>query len=109
MKATIDVRENRGIFSTSWTVECQFQFTEIEHAAIRQGKLAEKTVYSVGGGDYERDVTLGQIMGGTKQTFTTLLAASEDRRFFEETVLPKIKSWLMTVENFGTGSKTIEL
>ncbi len=109
MKATIDVRESRGIFSTSWTVECQLQFTEVEHAAIRQGKLDSKTVHYVGSGENERAVTLGEIRAGTKRTFSTLLAASESRRFIEETSLPIIKSWLVTVENFGTGSKTIEL
>lgn len=112
MQATIDVHEDRGIFATRWTVTCQISFTDVEESAIRHGKLRDNVVYSLGSGEMQRRVTLGEIIanqGRFSQTFKTISAARADRDFIEETILPVIKSWIVEVEGFGPETRTIEL
>lgn len=110
MRATIDVQEKRGLFSTSWIVDCRIEFTAAEHAAIDYGKLGDRVLYSYGR-DPEVEVTLGHLRrnGGVRSVFSTLLAAQRDNDFIEHRLLPNIKSLLAAVDGFKTGTRTIEL
>jgi len=111
MRATIDVREERGFFSVKWIVDCRVELTELEYAAIKHGQLGSETLYYDGPDDDKRRVTLSEVLGngGVKTTWTTLSSAQRDRAFIEDQMLPKIKSLIVAGQSVGNGPRVIEL
>lgn len=110
MRATLTINEKRGFLSLNWTVDCRIEFTELELAAIKHGRLGAEVICHQGHGENERDITLGEILrdGGMNTTFPTLQGARKDYAFIEGELLPKIKSVINSTARVGGEPKIIE-